>query len=320
MKAPTIRPADQADLPALYDLARHALTLDTFSRQLLAEKLFERRRPGQFSGHVFLAEHAGRPAGFMQSVTRPAARRAWVGLFAVAADCRRRGVGAALFDHARQTWPPDLEEIEVLAIPGNYFAPGLDPRYTAGLCFLERLGFERFKDCANLTAELSGRFDTVPDERRLAAENIEIRRARPDDDPLLDAFFAEHFGEDWRFEVSLAMGNDPPTLHLALREGRIIAFSAHSTQNREWGFFGPMGTAPAARGQGLGRVLLRRCLNDMRDAGHRTSVIPWVGPIAFYHRWCGARVERVFWRYRMRVQSAATVCAGLLMVLTASFA
>jgi mycothiol synthase len=297
-----IRVAGPSDRPALYELARSALVLDSFSAELLAEKLFEKRRPEQFSWHVYLAKVQKRPVGFMQYVVRPAARKAWVGLFAVRAQFRRRGVASALFERAKADWPADIEEVEALAIPGNYFVPGLDPRYTEALCFLERRGFERFKDCVNLTAELTKRFGTSKEERRLAGEGIEIRRARPDDDPRLDAFFAEHFGEDWRFEVSLAMRNDPPTLHLALEDGRIIAFSAHSTQNKEWGFFGPMGTAPAARGHGLGRVLLWHCLNDMRDAGHRTSVIPWVGPIAFYQQWCGARVERVFWRYRMRIE------------------
>ncbi len=302
MRTTQIRVAAPSDLRALYELARPALALDSFSVELLAEKLFEKRRPEQFSWHVYLAEVQKRPVGFMQSVVRPAARKAWIGLLAVDAQFRRCGVASALFERAKADWPADIEEVEALAIPGNYFVPGLDPRYTEALCFLERRGFERFKDCANLTAELTKRFGTSKEERRLAGEGIEIRRARPDDDPLLDGFFAEHFGEDWRFEAGLAMRNDPPTLHLALKNGRIIAFSAHSTQNKEWGFFGPMGTAPEARGHGLGRVLLWHCLNDMRDAGHRTSVIPWVGPIPFYRQWCGARVERVFWRYRMKIE------------------
>jgi GNAT superfamily N-acetyltransferase len=294
-----MRAASREDLPALYELARNALVHDSFSPELLAEKLFEPRRPNEFQWAVHLAELDGRPAGFMQSVARPAAHKAWIGLFAVAAALRRRGIASALFQHAKANWPADTDEVEVLAIPGNYFAPGLDPRYTAALCFLERRGFERFKDCVNLTADLSERFDTSADQQRLAAAGIDVRRARADDDGLLDAFFAEHFGEEWRFEVGLAMQNDPPTLHLALKDDRVIAFSAHTTQNREWGFFGPMGTAPEARGGGVGRVLLWHCLNDMRDAGHRTSVIPWVGPIAFYQQGCGARVERVFWRYRL---------------------
>lgn len=296
-----IRIAREDDLTALYELTKRSLPLDSFSPELLAEKLFTNLRPREFSATTFVAERDGRLLGMLQSVVRPAADKAWLGLFAVDAPARRQGVAAALYRHARATWPPNVAEIEVLALPGNYFSPGLDPRYTTALCFLERLGFERFGDCVNLRVELAQHFDTSAEQHRLAAEHIDVRRARRDDDPLLDAFFAEHFGDDWRFEAGLAMHNDPITLHLALKDGQLIAFSAHSTQNREWGFFGPMGTAPAARGLGVGRVLLRHCLNDMRAAGHSTAVIPWVGPIAFYQQWCRARVERVFWRYKLNL-------------------
>jgi GNAT superfamily N-acetyltransferase len=97
------------------------------------------------------------------------------------------------------------------------------------------------------------------------------------------------------------MAVDPPAVHLALRDDRIVAFSAHSAQNREWGFFGPMGTTPAARGHGLGAVLLMRCLEDLRKAGYGRAVIPWVGPIAFYAANVPCRVERVYWRLRTAV-------------------
>jgi mycothiol synthase len=60
-----------------------------------------------------------------------------------------------------------------------------------------------------------------------------------------------------------------------------------------------MGTTPPCRGLGIGRILLWRCLNDLRDAGHETAVIPWVGPIGFYSRHCDCVLERVFWRYRI---------------------
>ncbi len=301
MSTTRIRSATPDDLPALYELARQTFVYDTFSRELLAEKLFEYRRPDEFTYATFIAQDDRRVVGFMQSVIRPAAGKAWVGLFAVAPEYRRRGIASALLEHARGTWPAETTEVEALAIPGNYFLPGLDPRYTEALCFLERRGFERFRDCVNLITDLSQSFDTAAEEKRLAGEGIELRRAAASDAPLLDEYFAEQFGADWRFEAELALDNDPPALHLALKDGKIIAFSAHSSQNREWGFFGPMGTAPAARGHGLGRVLLWYCLNDMRVAGHRASVIPWVGPIAFYQQWAGSRVERVFWRYRLQL-------------------
>jgi GNAT superfamily N-acetyltransferase len=294
----TIRAATEADLGALYTLARDALHLDTFSPSLLSEKLFSRPRANEMQWRAYLAERAGQAVGFMQSVMRPAARRAWMGLFAVQSDARRQDVATALFQRVRQDWPPDAEPVEVLAIPANYFAPGLDPRYTAALAFLERAGFERFRDCVNLRAALDRRWDTRAAVEQLARGGVEVRRATPADAAALDRFFAANFGEDWRFEAGLALANDPPALHLALEGGAIIAFSAHSTQNREWGFFGPMGTTDAARGRGVGRVLLWECLNDLRDAGHTTCVIPWVGPIAFYADAVGAAVERIYWRYR----------------------
>ena len=155
MKSPSIRLASEEDLPELYAAACEALTLDAFSAQLLAEKLFPREWLPGVSSSVYVAEQRDNIAGFMQSVTRPQARKAWVGLFAVAGGQRRRGIGGALLDAIRKAWPPETVDAEVLAIPGNYFTPGLDPRYTEALCFLQRSGFERFNDCVNLMADLS---------------------------------------------------------------------------------------------------------------------------------------------------------------------
>ncbi len=300
--SPSIRPASDADLPAMYDLATAALPFDRFSSSLLREKLFDNPDPDQFRKRIYAAELEGRIVGFMQCVERPAQSKGWLGVFAVEESHRRRGIASALFQRLLADWRNGgITEAEVLAIPGNYFNPGVDPRYTAALCFVEANGFERFKDCVNMTAFLDDRFETRDDEARLADQGIVVRRATPDDDRLLDAFFAGDFGPDWRMEAGLAMRNDPPGLHLAIKAGQIIGFAGHSSQNREWGFFGPMGTTPAARGTGIGRILLRRCLNDLFEAGHRTSVIPWVGPIGFYSRYVPCRVDRVFWRYRRAV-------------------
>jgi GNAT superfamily N-acetyltransferase len=305
-----IREASMADLEAIYPVAQEALFLDRFTRELLAEKLFANRRPDEFRWSVQVAEHSSRIVGFMQSAFRvapvessralgAAPPKGWVGLYGVESAYCRHGVARALHDRVLSGLPRDVLEIEPLAIPCNYLVPGIDPRYTESLCLLEALGYERFGETANLTVDLTRPYETADALRSLAARGVEIRRAQLSDSALLDGFFDAHFGDGWRYEAELALRNDPPSLHVAFRDGRIIAFSAHSTQNRELGFFGPMGTAPDSRGLGLGRVLLWLCLNDLREAGHRTAVIPWVGPITFYHRWAGCRVERIFWRYRL---------------------
>jgi GNAT superfamily N-acetyltransferase len=294
-----IREVQDDALDTLYALCAAELVHDRFSRRLLAEKLFANPRPNLDDYTVYLAETGAGPLGMMQSVTRPTEAKAWLGIFVVAAGHRRRGIATRLLETVATQWRrAGVKTAEALAIPGNYFMPGIDPRYTPALCFLEQHGFERFKDCVNMLADLSAPLPTAAEEERLRGIGVEVRRAGPEDSQLLDDFFAGDFGGDWRLEAELAMRNDPPALHIAVQGGRIIAFSAHSGQNREWGFFGPMGTTPAARGTGIGRLLLWHCLNDMRGAGHETSVIPWVGPIGFYARYVNARVDRVFWRYR----------------------
>ena len=38
-------------------------------------------------------------------------------------------------------------------------------------------------------------------------------------------------------------------------------------------------------------------LADLKAQGHEQATIPWVGPYGFYNKQCGARIDRVFWRY-----------------------
>ncbi len=295
----TIRTANEGDLADIWTLLKDILFLDHFSQDLIREKIFENPAPDRMAYDVIVSEVGGRIVGIMQVVRRPADRKGWIGLFGVQASQQRTGIASELLDYALESLKgQDVEEVEVLAIPGNYFTPGVDPRYTPALCFLEKRGFQRFRDCVNMIGRLDKAFDVSGDIKRLEDAGLTIRRATVADGPLLDAYFSREFGDDWRLEAALAMANDPPALHLALKDGAVIAFSAHSTQNREWGFFGPMGTSPQTRGLGIGRVLLQLCLNDLRDAGHKSSVIPWVGPIPFYSHHAACTVERVFWRYR----------------------
>lgn len=295
--------ATRDDLPALYAIAGASLVYEQFSADLLAEKLFTNPAPQRYAGTTLCAIGDGRIRGFMQIVWRGADARGWIGVFAVEPAWRRRGVASALLAAAlAQLSSQGVRDVEALAIPTNYLTPGLDPRYTAALTLLERSGFVRSGDCANLRVALDQDWDAAQHEQSLRAAGVELRRAAAEDVAALDAFFETEFGADWSIEVRQALANDPPAVHLAWAAGEIIAFSAHSSQNREWGLFGPMGTRPAARGRGVGGVLLQRCLRDLRDAGHATAVIPWVGPIAFYARTVGAQVDRVFWRYRRAME------------------
>ena len=150
-----------------------------------------------------------------------------------------------------------------------------------------------------MRAQLDRSFDTSRQEAALQAAGVEVRRARGEDAARIERFFGRCFGEGWLAEVRLAMSREPPAVHLALRNDEIIGFAAHSTMNAEWGNFGPMGTADEARGRGIGRALLYRCLADLKAAGFTSAVIPWIGPYRFYSRLLNCAIERVFWQYRL---------------------
>ena len=61
---------------------------------------------------------------------------------------------------------------------------------------------------------------------------------------------------------------------------------------------GPMGVSPEVRKLGVGTVLLKRALADLRDRGVDVGVIYGAGPYAFYARTVNAAINAVFWRLR----------------------
>ena len=116
----------------------------------------------------------------------------------------------------------------------------------------------------------------------------------------LTRFSLANFGDGWGGEIAHSVGREHAGCHLALaKDGSLLGFAAYGSSRPSW--FGPMGTAPAARGLGIGALLLRRCLADQRAAGQAQVQIGWVGPLPFYAKAVGARVERVFLLYRKQL-------------------
>ncbi|MEV1142918.1 GNAT family N-acetyltransferase [Micromonospora sp. NPDC049799] len=291
-------------VPDVVGLCRRALDLpeDAAEADALIDTLWIRAgadRPVVALGAYRGAELVGT---VVCSISGRDTRLGHVDLVAVDPAHRRRGVGRALLSYAERTLA-GLGAAEVL-LAGNppwYGWPGIDVRYTPAVCAALALGYTQDRTAWNMTADLSyagspALRPTETAEARLAGQGVSVRRAEPADLPALTAFARSTFGGSWDEELAGSLGRDRAGCHLAEREGELLGFAAWGSSRPSW--FGPMGTAPAAEGSGIGGVLLRRCLADQRAAGIDTAQIGWVGPVPFYSGSAGARIERVFFLYR----------------------
>jgi len=262
------------------------------------EKLFEAGPivPKGFSPvHAFGAWEADELVGVAAVSGR------WIRLIAVVPHARRRGVGSALLDAcAEQAAQAGIDELSLLAQPGNYLAPGIDERNVETIAWLEKRGFVRGDELrTNVIVNVQGNPRVTHarlDELAAAASSrgYEIRRARlADAQALLDAV-AQEFGGAWPHEILKAISDGPACgVHLAIKGGAICAFAAHDGNNRGLGWFGPTGVWPAHRGNRLGEVLLMACLLDVADV-HAQCEIAWIGPREFYDKVAGIAGERRF--------------------------
>jgi predicted N-acetyltransferase YhbS len=297
-----IRPADAADVPGMRRICEHALDLEPDAGEL-PEILW--RAPERFA---VVAEAAGDVVGVCfgslgRASTGQTPPRGHVDLLAVSSTARGSGTGRRLLSSVEGLLR-DRGATTVLLSgnPPTYLWPGVDVRYTVMACLAERAGYEKYSDAVDMSVELDA-LDAhdahdARAEARLAAAGIEIRRATSaDTGPLVDWLRQGPWGSSaWPQEVAAALARRPSGCHVACRGSRYVGFACHGVSRRGW--FGPMGTEESERQHGIGSVLLKRCLADMKAAGQRTARIGWVGPVRFYVRAVGARVERVYWLYR----------------------
>ncbi|MGN9910824.1 GNAT family N-acetyltransferase [Phytohabitans sp. LJ34] len=286
-----------ADVPAVVDLCREALDLPEDAAE--ADRIVARIR--EQPGIGFVATADGELAGVvLGSSSQRDDSIGHVDLIAVRPAARRQGIGRALLVRAEGALAGrGAVEVLLAGNPPYYAWPGIDVRYTPAVCAATALGYEQDRTAWNMTADLTGLRPTEAAEERLAASGVTIRRAEPGDVPALVDFAEANFSDSWAGEVSDSVGRPGAGCHIALREAEVLGFAAYGSSRPSW--FGPMGTAPAAQGLGIGGVLLRRCLRDLRDAGYEQAQIGWVGPVPFYASAVGARIERVFFLYRKQL-------------------
>ena len=130
----------------------------------------------------------------------------------------------------------------------------------------------------------------LPDSRelyeRVEAQGIVLRRARAFERHTVTEFVAANFSPKWVSEVEVAMSRQPIACFIATKDKQVIGFACCDTTSR--GFFGPTGVAESARGSGVGKALLFKALEGLRELGYAYGIIGGVGPREFYAKACGA--------------------------------
>lgn len=131
----------------------------------------------------------------------------------------------------------------------------------------------------------------LPDPAALAArletEGIVCRRAETFERSAALRFVTERWPA-WEDEAATCFARVPPTMIVAVHEGRIIGFAAFNATRPD--YFGPTGVDEASRGRGIGTLLLLRALEALAAEGYAYAIIGGVGPVAFYERAVGAFV------------------------------
>ena len=126
----------------------------------------------------------------------------------------------------------------------------------------------------------------TPIIEEMREKGVVVRRALPFEQGQVRKWIETHFGTGWADEITVGYANKPPSVYIAIKEGKIVGFGAYECTCRA--FFGPTGVQEDLRGTGIGKALLVACLWGLREAGYAYGIIGGAGPTEFYSRCVGA--------------------------------
>lgn len=231
----------------------------------------------------------GRVVGFFLAIVRkrrledgaPDFGNGWITLMAVHPNYQRRGIGTALLQKSLAYLKSEgAVSAWVSPYAPNYFCPGIDEAaYSGGIAFLNGHGFRVAYRPLSMEASLHG-FEMPEDVRHLEAglesAGVAVREMLLEDALPLIEFVRNEFPGDWQRLVRESIDRivslpEPETrIFVAMKDGLCLGFARH-----DGGRFGPFGVGPAARGMGIGGVLLFRCLESMERDGMQRVWLLW---------------------------------------------
>jgi mycothiol synthase len=227
--------------------------------------------------------------------------------FVVNKHWRGKGLGSQIFNELisrikKSNYKCFRMKIEVMVSMPEYWYPGLDPRQTEALFFLKKHGFKKGKEKINLCINL----ETIMEEQPPSEVNgyLISRATLEDEEELVSLRFMPKLYRlgPWSNEIALSFQHQPVTTFIARdpKTRKILGWATHSVGFP--GAFGPTGIERKNRGIGLGGILLKWCMWDLKQMGLKTCVVRWVreNTAYFYSKIIGARICEFYWEMKKR--------------------
>jgi GNAT superfamily N-acetyltransferase len=118
--------------------------------------------------------------------------------------------------------------------------------------------------------------------KQLKEEGIDIIRALPPDKYRITDWVKEHSGSCAAGECDVCFSRQPVSCFIAVKGSEIIGYACYNATAPD--FFGPTRVLEEYRGKGIGKALLLRSLNALKDEGYAYAIIGGIGPAEFYEK------------------------------------
>ena len=224
--------------------------------------------------------------------------RGWINMIAVKKGHQRQGIGSLLVAEVEK----ELKEmgatnITLCAYSPNYFTPGIDLRYEAGIHFFTKLGYVMAEDEAVSMQRDLWDFEmadsAIEKIEALKTQGISIIHYEKKYMLKLLDFLLKEFGAGWKRNAFMAMQHheaEKVILMVVDQNEEILGFCMRKIDGNE-GRFGPFGVSEKLRSTGIGGALFEYMMKDMKSNG-----IPYL-----YFLWTGGSAKRFYERHGVKV-------------------
>ncbi len=89
-------------------------------------------------------------------------------------------------------------------------------------------------------------------------------------------------------ECDVCFSRLPVTCFVATHDEKLIGYACYDAVAKD--YFGPTAVLPQYRGKGIGKLLLFKTLQAMRESGYVYAIIGSIGPREFYEKTVNAKI------------------------------